>query len=115
LNRHLRAAPSAAARSFSGPESALALTTSPDTFSPRLSDDELEAAHDDLLEQFALELLIGAHQDSHWAGGNLVIATNHANIHFAASGFLRRADGNGAAPWRGMLMMDDQTGLVCAL
>lgn len=53
----------------------------------RLSDDDLEAAHDDLLEHFALEPLIGAHRDSHWAGGNLVIAANHGPIHLLQAAF----------------------------
>jgi hypothetical protein len=52
-----------------------------------LSDDELHAAYDDMLEQFALELLIGAHGNSHWSQGNLVIAANHRNIHLLQAAF----------------------------
>lgn len=37
-----------------------------------LSDDELQTAFDQVLEQFALELLIGAHANSDWADGKLV-------------------------------------------
>ena len=42
-----------------------------------LSDDELQAAYDDVLEQFALELLIGAAKNSEWSDGKLVIDANH--------------------------------------
>jgi hypothetical protein len=34
-----------------------------------LSDDDLEAAYDHSLEQFALELLIGADKNSEWSEG----------------------------------------------
>ncbi|MBZ2183599.1 MAG: hypothetical protein K7J46_02735 [Bryobacter sp.] len=34
-----------------------------------------------MLEQFALELLIGAHENSDWSHGKLVIDANHDPIH----------------------------------
>ncbi|WP_031495414.1 hypothetical protein [Bryobacter aggregatus] len=40
-----------------------------------------------ILEQFALELLIGAHEHSEWSGGKLVIAGNRANIHLTQAAF----------------------------
>lgn len=52
-----------------------------------LSDDELQAAYDHVLEQFALELLIGAHEKSEWSNGNLVIAANHRQIHLLQAAF----------------------------
>ena len=47
--------------------------TEPSAVLGSLSDDDLQAAYDNVVEQFALELLIGAHQDSSWSNGNLVI------------------------------------------
>jgi hypothetical protein len=52
-----------------------------------LSGDEVQAAYDDVLEQFAPELLIGAHENSYWSQGNLVIAANHRNIHLLQAAF----------------------------
>ena len=52
-----------------------------------LSDDELEAAYDFVLEQFALELLIGADKNSEWSNGNLVIDANHGPIHLLQAAF----------------------------
>ncbi len=52
-----------------------------------LSDDELEAAYDFVLEHFALELLIGADQNSEWSNGKLVIDTNHGPIHLLQTVF----------------------------
>ena len=52
-----------------------------------LSDDELEAAYDHVLEQFALELLIGADKNSEWSDGKLVIAANHGPIHLLQTAF----------------------------
>jgi hypothetical protein len=52
-----------------------------------LSYDELEAAYDFVLEQFALELLIGADKNSEWSNGNLVIAANHGPIHLLQAAF----------------------------
>jgi len=50
--------------------------TEPSAVLGPLSDDDLEAAYDFVLEQFALELLIGADKNSDWSNGNLVIAAN---------------------------------------
>jgi hypothetical protein len=52
-----------------------------------LSDDELQAAYDHVLEQFALELLIGAHANSDWSHGKLVIDANHGPIHLLQAAF----------------------------
>ena len=52
-----------------------------------LSDDEFQAAHDFVLETFSWELLIGAHEDSHWARGKLVIDANHGPIHLLQAAF----------------------------
>jgi hypothetical protein len=52
-----------------------------------LSDDELEAAYDFVLEQFALELLIGADKNSEWSHGKLVIDANHGPIHLLQTAF----------------------------
>ena len=52
-----------------------------------LSDHELETAYDHVLEQFALELLIGAHENSEWSDGKLVIDANHGTIHLLQSAF----------------------------
>jgi len=40
-----------------------------------------------VLERFALELLIGAHENSEWAGGKLVIDANHGPIHLLQAAF----------------------------
>ena len=47
--------------------------TEPSAVLGSLSDDDLQAAYDNVVEQFALELLIGAHRDSSWSNGNLVM------------------------------------------
>ena len=39
------------------------------------------------LEQFALELLIGAHENSEWLDGKLVIDANHGPIHLLQAAF----------------------------
>jgi hypothetical protein len=52
-----------------------------------LSDDDLQVFYDHVLEQFALELLIGAHENSEWAQGKLVIDANHRNIHLLQAAF----------------------------
>jgi len=52
-----------------------------------LSDDELEAAYDFVLEHFALELLIGADKNSEWSNGKLVIDANHGPIHLLQAAF----------------------------
>lgn len=55
--------------------------TAPSVVLASLSDDALGAGFDQVLEQFALELLIGAHADSDWSDGKLVIAGNRGRIH----------------------------------
>jgi len=52
-----------------------------------LSDHELQGAYDHVLEQFALELLIGAHKNSEWSDGKLVIDANHGPIHLLQAAF----------------------------
>ena len=52
-----------------------------------LSDHELQGAYDHVLERFALELLIGAHENSEWSDGKLVIDANHGNIHLLQAAF----------------------------
>ncbi len=52
-----------------------------------LSDHELQAAYDDVLERFALELLIGADKHSEWSAGKLVIDANHGPIHLLQTAF----------------------------
>ena len=52
-----------------------------------LSDEELEVAYDHILEQFALELLIGAAKNSDWSDGKFVIDANHAPIHLLEAAF----------------------------
>jgi hypothetical protein len=54
---------------------------------PSFHDDELEAAYDHVLEQFALELLIGADKNSEWSDGKLVIDANHGPIHLLQTAF----------------------------
>ena len=61
--------------------------TEPSVVLGTLSDDELQAACDDVLEQFALELLIGAHNNSDWLDGKLVIDANHGPIHLLQTAF----------------------------
>jgi hypothetical protein len=61
--------------------------TEPSAVLGPLSDDELQVFYDDVLEQFALELLVGAHENSEWSNGNLVIAANHGPIHLLQAAF----------------------------
>jgi hypothetical protein len=61
--------------------------TEPSAVLGSLCDDQLQAAYDHVLEQFALELLIGAHENSDWSDGNLVIAANHGPIHLLQAAF----------------------------
>ncbi len=61
--------------------------TEPSDVLGSLSDHDLQAAYDHVLEQFALELLIGAHQNSEWSDGKLVIAANHGPIHLLQAAF----------------------------
>jgi hypothetical protein len=55
--------------------------TEPSAVLGSLSDHDLQAACDHILEQFALELLIGAHENSEWFNGKLVIDANHGPFH----------------------------------
>ena len=61
--------------------------TEPSAVLGSLSDDELQAAYDFILERFALELLIGAHENSEWSDGKLVIAANLGPIHLLQAAF----------------------------
>src|SRR5580700_3729062 len=61
--------------------------TEPSAVLGPLSDDELEAAYDFVLEHFALELLIGADKNSDWSNGKLVIDANHGPIHLLQRAF----------------------------
>ncbi len=78
--------------------------TEPSAVLGSLSDHELQAAYDHVLEQFALELLIGADKNSEWSNGKLVIDANHGPIHLLQAAFyavrlevqrrVRRSDAN---------------------
>jgi hypothetical protein len=48
---------------------------------------DLQTAYDFVLEQFALELLIGADKNSDWLDGKLVIDANHGPIHLLEAAF----------------------------
>ena len=61
--------------------------TEPSAVLGPLSDGELQAAYDFVLEQFALELLIGADENSDWSDGKLVIDANHGPIHLLQTAF----------------------------
>ena len=61
--------------------------TEPSAVLGSLSDDDLQIFYDDVLEQFALALLIGADKNSEWSDGNLVIAANHGPIHLLQTAF----------------------------
>jgi hypothetical protein len=61
--------------------------TEPSTVLGSLSADELQIFYDAVLEQFALELLIGAHENSDWFNGKLVIDANHGPIHLLQAAF----------------------------
>jgi hypothetical protein len=61
--------------------------TQPSAVLGSLNDDELQAAYDFVLERFALALLIGAHENSEWSNGKLVIDANHGPIHLLQSAF----------------------------
>src|SRR5271168_2211723 len=61
--------------------------TEPSAVLGSLSDHDLQAAYDHVLEQFALELLIGAHENSEWSNGKLVIDANHGPIHLLQAAF----------------------------
>ena len=55
--------------------------TEPSAVPASVSGDELRAAYGHILEQFALELPIGAHETSEWHDGRLGIDANHGPIH----------------------------------
>jgi len=61
--------------------------TEPSAVLGSLSFDELQAAYNHVLERFALELLIGTHENSEWLDGKLVIAANHGPIHLLQAAF----------------------------
>lgn len=61
--------------------------TQPSAVLGSFSEDELHVVYDAVLDQFALELLIGAHENSEWSDGKLVIAGNRANIHLLQAAF----------------------------
>jgi hypothetical protein len=61
--------------------------TEPSAVLGSLSDDELQVFYDNVLEQFALELLVGADKDSEWSDGKLVIDANHGPIHLLQTAF----------------------------
>jgi hypothetical protein len=61
--------------------------TEPSPVLGAFSGDELEVVYDAILDQFALELLIGAHENSEWHDGKLVIAGDRGNIHLLQAAF----------------------------
>jgi hypothetical protein len=61
--------------------------TEPSAVLGSLSDHDLQAAYDHVLDQFALALLIGAAKNSDWLGGKLVIDANHGPIHLLQAAF----------------------------
>jgi hypothetical protein len=61
--------------------------TEPSAVLGSLNDDDLQAAYDFILERFALELLIGAQENSEWSDGKLVIDANHGPIHLLQAAF----------------------------
>jgi hypothetical protein len=61
--------------------------TEPSAVLGSLSDHNLQSFYDNVLEQFALALLIGAHENSDWSDGKLVIDANHGNIHLMQAAF----------------------------
>ncbi len=61
--------------------------TEPSAVLGSLSDHHLQAAYDFVLEQFALELLIGAAKNSNWQDGKFVIDANHGPIHLLQAAF----------------------------
>ena len=73
--------------------------TEPSAVIGALSGDDLQAAYDHVLDQFALALLIGAHENSAWSNGKLVIAANLGNITLLTNGILcRQARRRGKEP-----------------
>ncbi len=61
--------------------------TEPSAVLGSLSDHDLQHFYNAVVETFALELLIGAHENSNWSDGKLVIAGNRGNIHLLQAAF----------------------------
>jgi len=61
--------------------------TEPSAVLGSLPDDDLQVFYDHVLEQFALELLIGADKNSDWFDGKFVIDANHGPIHLLQTAF----------------------------
>jgi len=61
--------------------------TEPSAVLGSLSGDELQVFYDNVLERFALELLIGAAKNSDWFNGKLVIDANYGPIHLLQTAF----------------------------
>ncbi len=61
--------------------------TEPSAILGSFSSNELQVFYDAILDQFALELLIGAHENSDWSDGKLVIAGNRGQIHLLQAAF----------------------------
>ncbi len=61
--------------------------TEPSAVLGSLSGNELQVFYNAVLDQFALALLIGAHENSEWSNGKLVIAGNRGNIHLLQAAF----------------------------
>jgi hypothetical protein len=76
--------------------------TKPSAVLGSLCDDELQAAYDHILEQFALELLIGAAKDSDWSNGKLVIDANR--LHPSPPSCLLRREARSTAAEVGMVL-----------
>jgi hypothetical protein len=78
-----------------------------DLLSP-LSYDDLQTAHEDLLDQFGHELAMGALEQSGWLCGNLLINANQGSVSFLGMVLdVVRAEMNGrkamAEPANGLL------------
>jgi len=52
------------------------------------TDEELKMAYLDVLQQYGLELVCGAYENSTWMGGTLMIAGNEGPIKACATAFL---------------------------
>ena len=61
--------------------------TDPSAVLGALSDLDLQTFSDSVMQEFALALLIGAHEDSSWSDGKLVIDANLRNIHLLQAAF----------------------------
>ncbi len=67
--------------------------TEPSAVLGALSGHDLQDAYDHILDQFALALLIGAHENSEWSNGNLVIAANLGKITLLQTAFSQARSG----------------------